>query len=245
MNISPAQKSFGALIFISTLLLFAVPRPVAGGAAVLLTTAVQFSMRLLLVTLCAVAIVVGAGCGKSVALPKLSADATILAFGDSLTFGTGANEDESYPSRLGALVGRKVVRAGIPGEVSEAGLARLPEVLDEHAPKLLILCHGGNDFLRKLPRDKAAANLRAMIRLARDRGIDVVLVGTPEPSLGAAPPAFYAELAKEFRIPYEGEVLGTVLRDRTLKADPVHPNAAGYKVIAEKVAALLRKAGAV
>lgn len=202
-------------------------------------------MRLLLVILGAAAFFAAAGCGKSVALPKLSADATILAFGDSLTFGTGAAEAESYPARLGTLLGRKVVRAGVPGEVSEAGLARLSDALDEHAPKLLILCHGGNDFLRKLPREKAAENVRAMVKLAQGRGIAVVLVGTPEPSLGASPPAFYAEIARETGILYEGEVMGTVLRDRSLKSDPVHPNAAGYKLIAEKIAALLKKAGAV
>ncbi len=169
----------------------------------------------------------------------------MLAFGDSLTFGTGAAEEESYPARLGALIGRKVVRAGVPGEVSESGLERLPAALDEHAPKLLILCHGGNDFLRKLPKDKAAENVRAMIRLAKGRGIDVALIGTPGPGLGVTPPAFYAEIAKKFGIPYEGEVLGRVLKDKSLKSDPVHPNAQGYRLIAEKVAELIRKAGAV
>lgn len=184
-------------------------------------------------------------CGKIVAIPKLSPDAVVLTFGDSLTYGTGAREEESYPAQLAGLIGRNVVRSGVPGETSGAGLVRLPEVLDEHAPKLLILCHGGNDFLRKLPREKAAENLRAMIRLARDRGVHVVLVGTPEPGFSVSPPAFYAEIAKEFGIPYEGEILGRVLKDGALKADPVHPNAQGYRLVAEKVAELLRKAGAV
>ena len=194
----------------------------------------------------ALAVFAVSACGKPAPpLPRLAADATVLAFGDSLTFGTGAAEDESYPARLSALIGRKVVRAGVPGEASESGLERLPAMLDEHAPKLLILCHGGNDFLRKLPKDRAAANVRAMIRLAKSRGIDVALIGTPEPGFGVAPPAFYAEIAKEFGIPYEGEVLGRVLKDKSLKSDPVHPNAQGYRLIAEKVAELLRKAGAV
>lgn len=202
-------------------------------------------MRYFTVALCVLAVFAASACSKTVAIPKLSADVVVLAFGDSLTHGTGASEAESYPAQLAAMVGRKVVRAGVPGEVSESGLARLPAALDEHAPKLLILCHGGNDFLRKLPRDKAAENVRAMVRLAQSRGIAVILIGTPEPGLTVSTPAFYAEIAKEFRIPYEGEVMGNVLRSAALKSDTVHPNAAGYRVIAEKLAGLLRKAGAV
>lgn len=202
-------------------------------------------MRYFAVTLCALVVFAASACGKTVAIPKLSADAVVLAFGDSLTHGTGANEAESYPAQLAVMVGRKVVRAGVPGEVSESGLVRLPAALDEHAPHVLILCHGGNDFLRKLPRDKAAENVRAMIRLAQSRGIAVILIGTPEPGLTVSTPAFYSDIAKEFRIPYEGEVMGSVLRNASLKSDTVHPNAAGYRVIAEKLAVLLRKAGAV
>jgi len=201
-------------------------------------------MREFVTLLALLALFAASGRGKRAAVPKLAPDATVLAFGDSLTHGTGARDEESYPSQLAPLIGRKVVRAGIPGEVSEDGLARLPAALDEHAPRMLILCHGGNDFLRKLPRERAADNVRAMVRLARSRGIEVVLVGTPEPGFTVTPPAFYAEIAKEFGIPYEGEVLGKVLKDKSLKSDPVHPNAQGYRVIAERVAALLRTAGA-
>jgi len=202
-------------------------------------------MHIFAVFICALAVFALSACGKIVAIPKLSPDAVVLAFGDSLTYGTGAREEESYPAQLAGLIGRNVVRSGLPGETSGAGLVRLPDVLDEHAPKLLILCHGGNDFLRKLPRDKAAENLRAMIRLAQARGVHVVLVATPEPGFSVSPPAFYAEIAKEFRIPYDGEVMSRVLKDNSLKSDTVHPNAQGYRLIAEKVAELLRKAGAV
>jgi len=186
-----------------------------------------------------------AGCSKSPRLAALPADATVLAFGDSLTFGTGANESESYPAVLGRIVGRKVVRAGVPGEVSGDGLARLPETLDEHPPRLLLLLHGGNDFLRKLPRSQTADNVRAMIRLARSRNIEVVLIGTPEPGFTVTPPEFYGEIAKEFRVPYEDSIVGSVLRNPAHKSDPIHPNAAGYRLIAERVAELLRKSGAI
>ena len=185
------------------------------------------------------------GCGQKAKLPPLAADAVLLAFGDSLTYGTGAREEESYPAQLALLTGRKVVREGVPGEVSAAGLARLPAVLEEHKPKLLLLCHGGNDFLRRLPKAEAAANVRSMIRLAQGRGIEVLLIGTPEPGFTVTPPEFYAELAKELGIPYEGDVIGKVLRDGSLKSDQIHPNALGYRLIAERVAALLRKSGAI
>ncbi len=184
------------------------------------------------------------GCGQQSKLPPLPADAVVLAFGDSLTYGTGASEEESYPAQLARLTGRRVVREGVPGEVSEAGLARLPAALDEHQPRLLLLCHGGNDFLRRLPREKAVDNVRAMIRLAKDRGIDVLLIGTPEIGFTLAPPEFYAGIAKQFGIPYEGDVLTKILRDASLKADQVHPNAKGYRLMAERVADLLRKSGA-
>ena len=96
-----------------------------------------------------------------------------------------------------------------------------------------------------MPRAQAAENLRAMIRLAKARGVEVLLIGTPEPGFTVSPPAFYAEIAKEFRIPYESEVLGKILRDGGLKADQIHPNAQGYRLMAERVAELLRKSGAI
>ena len=187
-----------------------------------------------------------AGCGGS--LPKLSrlpADAVVLAFGDSLTFGTGAQAETSYPVVLEKLIGRKVWSAGVPGEVSAAGLARLPSALDFYQPKLLILCHGGNDFLRKLGDSQAAENLRAMIRLAKERGMEVLLVAVPKPGLFPSPPDFYAEIAKEFRLPLEDAALKTILSDAELKSDIAHPNARGYAKLAEAVAALLKKSGAV
>ena len=185
------------------------------------------------------------GCAERPKLERLPADAVVLAFGDSLTFGTGASEDESYPAQLEKLIQRRVVRAAVPGEVTAQALARLPEALDEHAPRLLLLCIGGNDFLRRLGNQQAERNVREMVKLARSRGIGVMLIGTPEPGFSVSPPAFYAGIAKEFRVPYEEGIIGQVLKDRTLKADPIHPNARGYKMIAERLAETLKQAGAI
>jgi acyl-CoA thioesterase-1 len=197
--------------------------------------------RLFLVLVLAAA----AACGDKTRLSRLPDDAVVLAFGDSLTYGTGAAESESYPAQLEKLIGRRVVRAGVPGEVSAQALARLPGALDEHAPRLLLLCIGGNDFLRRLGNSQAEANVREMVKLARSRGVDVLLIGTPEPGFSVTPPAFYAGIAKQFALPYEASVIGEVLRDASLKADPIHPNARGYGVVAARIAAQLRKSGAI
>jgi lysophospholipase L1-like esterase len=186
-----------------------------------------------------------ASCGEPQRkLSRLPADGVVLAFGDSLTFGTGANDEESYPAQLEKLIGRRVVRAGVPGEVTAQALERLPGALEEHAPRLLLLCIGGNDFLRRIGNQQAESNVRAMVKLARGRGVEVLLIGTPEPGLIVSPPAFYAGIAKEFGLIYEAGVITDVLKDASLKSDQIHPNAKGYRVIAERLAAGLRKSGA-
>jgi acyl-CoA thioesterase I len=185
-----------------------------------------------------------AACGEAPKLAPLAPDAVVLAFGDSITYGTGAAAAESYPAQLERLIGRTVTNAGVPGEVSAQALRRLPSALDEHRPHLLVLCIGGNDFLRNLGKAQVAANVQTMVAVARQRGVDVVLIGTPEKGFTVTPPAFYADIAAQLGIPYEGDVIGEILRDSTLKSDPIHPNARGYRLIAERVAALLRDAGA-
>jgi len=184
-------------------------------------------------------------CGGQPKLPRLAPDAVVLAFGDSLTFGLGASPGESYPARLEALIGRKVVSSGVVGETSAGGLARLPAALDDAKPQLVILCEGGNDFLQKLDETQAANNIRAMVRTARARGAQVVLVAVPKPGLLPSPADFYAAIAKEFGVPFEETALRKILTDNALKSDLVHPNAAGYARLAEAIAALLRKTGAV
>lgn len=181
---------------------------------------------------------------KTPQLPRLAADAVVLAFGDSITYGTGARPNESYPARLQELIGRRVVSAGVPGEVSAAALARLPAAIDSHRPSLLILCSGGNDFLRRLDKRQTAEHIRAMVRLARDRGVAVVLLAVPEPGLMPSAPDFYGEIAKEFHVPYDEETLASILRTSELKSDLAHPNARGYAQLAEAVASVLKRSGA-
>lgn len=183
-------------------------------------------------------------CGKTVKLSPLPADAVILAFGDSITFGTGAGDAESYPAQLSRLTGRKVVNAGVPGELSADGAQRLPELLDREHPALLILCHGGNDLLARQNHQQIAGNLRAMLRSASERGVPVLLIAVPTPDLSLKPPPLYEELSREFKIPIEAKALPHILAKGSLKSDYIHPNAAGYRLLAEALAKLLKKCGA-
>lgn len=183
-------------------------------------------------------------CQKAEKLPPLASDAVILAFGDSLTYGTGAGKAESYPAILATLTGRKVINAGVPGEVTEEGRARLAAVLDATQPALLILCHGGNDFLRRHDRALVKENLRAMVQSARERGISVVLIAVPTLGFGLQVPPLYAEAASEAGIPLEEDILADILADSSLKSDPIHPNAAGYKKLALALEKLLRRSKA-
>lgn len=186
------------------------------------------------------------GCGDSIPqLKALSPDAVVLAFGDSLTHGSGAQPEESYPVLLATLIDHKVVNAGVPGEVSAAGLKRLPGVLDKHQPQLLILCHGGNDLLRRKDPAELKANLQAMIREARSRGIDVVLMAVPKPAIFLSSFDVYAEIAREMGVPVEADIMADVISNGRLKSDRVHPNAAGYRAIAEAVYGLLQQTGSV
>ncbi|MDH3510831.1 MAG: arylesterase [Gammaproteobacteria bacterium] len=193
------------------------------------------------------AIVVAALALQSCSDPKLSfvpEGGTILAFGDSLTLGVGTDKRNSYPSVLSALSGRQVVNAGVSGETTDRGLERLPEQLSQTNPDLLILLEGGNDILRNKDFAATKRNLAAMIELAQNRGVQVVLLGVPEKRLflGVAP--FYADLAEDYQLVFEDQLVATLLRNSDYKSDPIHLNAKGYRVLAEKIHALLQDNGA-
>ncbi len=185
------------------------------------------------------------GCSDDPRIPPLSSDAVILAFGDSLTYGTGTTEEKSYPAVLQQLSGRQVINAGIPGEVTAGGLARLAETLDEVRPQLLILCLGGNDMLRQKGQQEIGENLVRMVQISREQGVPVLLLGVPRPAIfGMESAELYYQLADRLAIPLQAEVIPAVLSDKALKSDPIHPNSEGYRLMAEAVYEKLKESGA-
>jgi len=179
-------------------------------------------------------------------LTPLKHDAVILAFGDSLTYGSGANsETQSYPAIIAQHSERRVVNAGIPGEVSKAGLIRLPKLLETINPDLVILCHGGNDILQRLDKTQLKANLNDMIKLIKASGAEVILVAVPMFGFGLSVPDLYPELAQQYAVPIEASVLAEVVSDPTLKSDHVHPNAKGYQLFGQRIFTLMQQSGAV
>ena len=190
-----------------------------------------------------------AGCGRSQGKAQpVPAGSTVLALGDSLTYGTGASAETSYPTVLAELTGWNVVNAGVPGDTSAQALARLPALLAEHRPKLVIVSIGGNDFLRKLPESDTRANVHAICKQALEAGAQVLLVAVPRATVAAAlgqmtDHALYAEVAKDLNIPLQREGWGEVLAQAELRSDQVHANAKGYAQFARSVQGTAAAAG--
>ena len=192
-----------------------------------------------------------AGCGKRqpAALQALPAGSVVLALGDSITHGTGAAPEASYPVQLAQLTGWNVINAGVPGDTSAQALARLPALLAEHQPALVIVSLGGNDFLRRLPEADTAAHLRRTVTVAREAGAQVLLVAVPRPTLAAAVGAglsdhpLYEKLAAELSLPLHAGGWAHVLGDEKFKSDQIHANAAGYRAFAEGLVTTLRATG--
>lgn len=189
------------------------------------------------------------GCSRAPQYAALPAGSVVLAMGDSVTFGTGAAAGEDYPSQLAAITQWTIHNHGIPGDTSSGVLARTAAALDETQPALVILEIGGNDFLRRRPEAEVKNNVRDILRQVRKLNIPVVLVATPKFSplgavVGMLPDSpIYAELAEEEKTPLVPAVFARVLSEPELKADPIHPNAAGYRKLAEGIASELMKTG--
>ena len=195
------------------------------------------------------AVLLGA-CGKKAASASaIPAGATVLALGDSLTQGVGASAETSFPALLAERSGWKVVNAGVSGETSSQIAARLPALLEEHHPALVVLCAGGNDWLRRNSAQAAQTEIARMLQLCKSQGVPVLLVAVPEMSLGAALTGrlkdhpIYADLAKAEKVPLLADAWSEVLGNSAMRADQVHANAAGYARFTELLVGELKSTG--
>ncbi len=180
------------------------------------------------------------GCAGEKPLSTLQPDDTILAFGDSLTFGKGVNPAQAYPAVLQELSGHPVVNAGVSGETTEQGLKRLPGELQTHNPGLVILFEGGNDILQNLPSANTEANLDSMIQHILNHGSQIVLVAVPEKSIFSSSAPWYTALAEKHNLIVQDDIVSKLLKKPSMKSDSVHFNEAGYRALAESIHEMLK-----
>lgn len=165
-----------------------------------------------------------------------SAGETIICFGDSLTEGVGADAGGEYPSVLSSLIGFPVVNAGRRGDTTAQALERLPDAVLNKNARLVVVLLGGNDFLRQVPRQETRKNLAEIVRRIQASGAMVVVVGL---RLGLFTDEFspiFEESAKQSGALYVAQVMKGILTDSKLRSDSIHPNGAGYRLIAERIA---------
>jgi acyl-CoA hydrolase len=195
------------------------------------------------------ALLLAVACGGTKKEAALPAGTRVLALGDSLTAPHGVQPGEDWPTLLGQKTGWVVVNGGVSGNTSAQALDRLPALLEQHDPKLVLVTLGGNDMLRRVPQGQTVANLGRILDLAKARGAKAVMLATPKPSIAGAvfnslsPPDFYAELAKGHQVPLISDALPDVLADTNLKGDQLHPNVAGHALLATKIVEALKKIG--
>ena len=199
------------------------------------------------IALLAVLVLVSA-CGKAKEEP-IAAGSVVLALGDSLTEGAGVTKEEAWPNLLASRTGWVVINGGVSGDTSGAALRRLPSLLEEHKPVLVLVTLGGNDMLRRVPQQETVANLEKILTLIKEHGAKTVLLATPNPSLMGAvfqhlsAPDFYQTVADAQQVPLIEDAIADVISDPQLKGDPLHPNAAGHVLLAEIIFESLKSIG--
>jgi acyl-CoA thioesterase-1 len=161
---------------------------------------------------------------------------SIICFGDSITFGYGASAGEDYPTALAKCVKLPVINAGVDGDTTFEALKRLEQDVLSKDPYLVIVEFCGNDFLRKVPRKHTVENLGMVIDRIQARGAMVALVDI------SAGGVFLDEYRKDFKklaaqkkaifIP---AILHRIITSSNMKSEFFHPNARGYKLIAQRI----------
>jgi acyl-CoA thioesterase-1 len=169
----------------------------------------------------------------------------ILALGDSLTAGFGLAADQAFPVRLQARlaadgVPAEVVNAGVSGDTSSGGLARLDWALADH-PDLVLVELGANDALRGIDPKLTFANLDKILARLKEDGAKVLLIGMLAPpnwgkSYQTEFDAIYPKLAEKYQVPLYPFFLDGVAMEPSLnQGDGLHPNAHGVDVIVQQI----------
>lgn len=159
---------------------------------------------------------------------------TIICFGDSLTYGTGAGKEMNYPSQLSKMIGRPVINAGVPGDTTTRALQRLERDVIAISPDLVLITLGGNDLKNGVARDVAFENLKTMVESIQAAGARVIIGGLRFPIRDRGFGRAYQELADETGADLIPNIFDGIMGNRKMMSDPIHPNDAGYKKIAER-----------
>lgn len=157
---------------------------------------------------------------------------TIICFGDSLTYGTGSSPGMDYPSQLSRLIGRPVVNAGIPGDTTARALERLERDVLSRSPRIVLITLGGNDLKNRQDRDSAFRNLKTIITSIQGRGALVIVGGLDVPVWGRGFQEQYRKVCEETGAVFVPDVLKGLLGNPDKMSDAIHPNDAGYGIMA-------------
>lgn len=158
----------------------------------------------------------------------------IICFGDSLTFGTGASPGKDYPSQLSEMVSLPIINAGVPGDTTAGALARLEQDVLSRSPRIVLITLGGNDLKNRVPKDEAFRNLKTIITSIQDQGALVIVGGIDIFFFGRGFGDAYADLCEEVGAVLIPNILESILGNSALMSDSIHPNDAGYAIMAQK-----------
>lgn len=168
-----------------------------------------------------------------------NARTTVVAFGDSLTYGYGASQATAYPTVLANSLGREIINLGRNGETAIHAATRVQEAL-AYEPYMVLLEFGANDFMQSLPFDRTVAAMADMVDAVQAAGAVAVVVDTGGTALMSKYSKAYQKIAREKGAVFVPGILDGIFGKKGLMSDQIHPNAAGYKLVADKIEAKIK-----
>jgi len=183
-------------------------------------------------------IVVLLGCGAFDSGPEIRnsrpTGENIICFGDSLTSGFGASPGMDYPSQLEGIIGKPVINAGVEGDTTTGALTRLDKDVLNRSPHIVLITLGGNDLMIGVSEKVFSTNLRTIIESIQETGAVVVVGGIEIPFWGEEFWEVYKQVCQETRAVLIDNILQGILEKPELMADLIHPNDAGYTIVAQR-----------